>query len=446
MTGALAHHAATARRAGRFGDTHLVHLNPGELATLDRLWGRHTLNPDTGLPEYFDILGALGDVAGAIGSGVSSLFGGSSGSGIGNALGSVGSLLASLLGGGPAGPATGAGGSSSMFGLPMSNNGGSGTPQSTSGGVRTGGPSWLDLLHLASGAASVVGGITQNNAYQRQQHKLQKQQKRQYRENNQHVDYGIGSPTNIVYGLKPQFPTELSGFNPEQALTSRTDPHYRRGGPVRMADGGRLARMGPLARGALSGRHMGGWAAGMGDRPDRPDRVGGGAPYGPPDPSDRDFRRLASPATPAAAPAPAALGAPAAAADLPVGQSAATSAGSIFDANLAGFGPAQRYNFARGGKAAVAGMALPPGALSHPAGQVPGGGTGQSDEVPAYLSKDEYVVPADVVSHLGDGSSGAGAKKMDKLVSHVRKKRTGNSKFPPRMGGLNQMKQLMGGV
>ena len=45
---------------------------------------------------------------------------------------------------------------------------------------------------------------------------------------------------------------------------------------------------------------------------------------------------------------------------------------------------------------------------------------------PAALSDGEFVIPADVVSHLGNGSSNAGAKVLNDMMSNVREKRTGN--------------------
>jgi hypothetical protein len=45
---------------------------------------------------------------------------------------------------------------------------------------------------------------------------------------------------------------------------------------------------------------------------------------------------------------------------------------------------------------------------------------------PAALSDGEFVIPADVVSHLGNGSSNAGAKVLDNMMTNVRKARTGN--------------------
>ena len=65
-----------------------------------------------------------------------------------------------------------------------------------------------------------------------------------------------------------------------------------------------------------------------------------------------------------------------------------------------------------------------------------GASDGMADEVPATvdsvepaaLSDGEYVIPADVVSHLGNGNSDAGAGILDKFLIKVRKERTGNGK------------------
>lgn len=45
---------------------------------------------------------------------------------------------------------------------------------------------------------------------------------------------------------------------------------------------------------------------------------------------------------------------------------------------------------------------------------------------PAALSHGEFVIPADVVSHLGNGNSEAGAKVLEEMMERVRKERTGN--------------------
>jgi hypothetical protein len=65
-----------------------------------------------------------------------------------------------------------------------------------------------------------------------------------------------------------------------------------------------------------------------------------------------------------------------------------------------------------------------------------GPGDGMSDNIPAMighkqparLADGEFVVPADVVSHLGNGSTDAGAKRLYSMMDKVRKARTGNKK------------------
>jgi len=62
-----------------------------------------------------------------------------------------------------------------------------------------------------------------------------------------------------------------------------------------------------------------------------------------------------------------------------------------------------------------------------------GPGDGMSDSIPASiagkrparLATEEFVVPADVVSHLGNGSSDAGAKQLYAMMDKVRTARTG---------------------
>lgn len=51
-----------------------------------------------------------------------------------------------------------------------------------------------------------------------------------------------------------------------------------------------------------------------------------------------------------------------------------------------------------------------------------------ADKQPARLSHGEFVVPADVVSHLGNGNSNAGAERLYDMMDRIRKARTGNTK------------------
>ena len=47
---------------------------------------------------------------------------------------------------------------------------------------------------------------------------------------------------------------------------------------------------------------------------------------------------------------------------------------------------------------------------------------------PAKLSHGEFVIPADVVSHLGNGNSEAGAQRLYDMMEKIRKARTGTAK------------------
>lgn len=65
-----------------------------------------------------------------------------------------------------------------------------------------------------------------------------------------------------------------------------------------------------------------------------------------------------------------------------------------------------------------------------------GGTDGMADQIPANiegrqearLSHGEFVIPADVVSHLGNGNSDAGAQRLYDMMDKIRKARTGTSK------------------
>ena len=67
-----------------------------------------------------------------------------------------------------------------------------------------------------------------------------------------------------------------------------------------------------------------------------------------------------------------------------------------------------------------------------------GPGDGMSDSIPAVikgprpqraaLAQGEFVIPADVVSHLGNGSTDAGSKRLYAMMDKIRHARTGNKK------------------
>jgi hypothetical protein len=69
-------------------------------------------------------------------------------------------------------------------------------------------------------------------------------------------------------------------------------------------------------------------------------------------------------------------------------------------------------------------------------GYLDGAGDGMSDSIPATiegqqparLADGEFVIPADVVSHIGNGSSKAGSKQLYTMLDRIRKARTGHTK------------------
>tara|TARA_R110002020_G_scaffold70358_5_gene182588 strand:+ start:18 stop:1715 length:1698 start_codon:yes stop_codon:yes gene_type:complete len=81
-------------------------------------------------------------------------------------------------------------------------------------------------------------------------------------------------------------------------------------------------------------------------------------------------------------------------------------------------------------------------------GRVNGPGDGMSDSIPfsiegqqpAILSRDEYVLPADIVSMMGNGSSDAGAGKIDSFINDFRVQKYGRGEQPPETSrGLNSI-------
>lgn len=89
-----------------------------------------------------------------------------------------------------------------------------------------------------------------------------------------------------------------------------------------------------------------------------------------------------------------------------------------------------------GGGWSDSGLYAEGGPIPREGGQITGPGDGLSDSVPAMidgqapaaLSTDEHVIPADVVSMIGNGSSQAGHAKLQEMIANVRKMKTGDTK------------------
>jgi hypothetical protein len=69
---------------------------------------------------------------------------------------------------------------------------------------------------------------------------------------------------------------------------------------------------------------------------------------------------------------------------------------------------------------------------------VHGPGDGQSDDIPAMLADGEYVIDAETVAQIGNGSTKAGAKALDKFREGIRahKRSAPINKIPPKTKAL----------
>jgi hypothetical protein len=102
---------------------------------------------------------------------------------------------------------------------------------------------------------------------------------------------------------------------------------------------------------------------------------------------------------------------------------------------------------------AQGGMAYAQGGISSLGGYSDGGrmlkgpGDGMSDSIPAKigskqparLADGEFVVPADVVSHLGNGSTDAGARQLYGMMDRIRAQRTGKKRQAPQVNPKKAM-------
>jgi hypothetical protein len=121
---------------------------------------------------------------------------------------------------------------------------------------------------------------------------------------------------------------------------------------------------------------------------------------------------------------------------------AALQTPTAYDQNAGGGGAAQ------GGIIGYAGGGMPSlGGYSDGGHLLKGPGDGMSDSIPAQigakqparLADGEFVIPADVVSHLGNGSTEAGAKHLYAMMDKIRAARTGRKKQAPQVNATKYL-------
>ena len=152
--GGLAMAANAARSAGRYGDNQLVHMNRDELNELSQNWGKPTINPQTGMPEFFlkKLFKKIGKVLKIAAPIILSIVAPGLGTAIGTAIG-FGGTAAAIAGGAILGGATSAlTGGNALKGALMGGLGGG------LSGVAGGFANKTLGLGLGAGAQNILGG------------------------------------------------------------------------------------------------------------------------------------------------------------------------------------------------------------------------------------------------------------------------------------------------
>jgi hypothetical protein len=422
---------------GRGRDKKLVHMSPRELQGLQALakakGGSLTLNPETGLPEA----GFLEDVLPILAAGAATYF---------TAGAAAPMLMSAGLGATSAGILAGAGSGALISGGMAAMQGGDVGKAALTGGI---GGAIMGGLGAPSGAEGAGTGINPNagigvdpNAGLTQSTQVGTQALNLNPSTGATIDPlagfspqtgGAGVPAS--YGVTPNTPVQATSYaardtansilNAPQASYSMAPPPP----PAPAAAGaapakeGLFASMSPTGKAATA---IGGAAllselanprgTGFEEEPykSRLQRI------------SPDFRGQVptrpNPAYSAQYPVYAAGGGG-------VGDLMMAAGGSYDDEPR---GDNQGYGFMGGGITSL-------GAYSDGGRMLKGPGDGMSDSIPAVIGKKqparladgEFVVPADVVSHLGNGSTDAGAKKLYAMMDKVRQARTGKKRQAP---------------
>jgi len=379
---------------GRYGDSTLVHMNPQEVSGLQALARSHgttlTTNPQTGLPEAFNLKSLLPAVIGAgltIGSGgaLSPLAAGMiTGAGYGLATGDpmkgvtagLGAYGGAGMGSGfsAAGAASGAPGAAGNIATQQAAMGNLGAGQSFYGAELAG---QLNPAQLAAGQSTGMfgsAGMGQNFSQ-------------------------AGTGLANMFGTDAAGTAARSGFMGSPAVAADAAKGIAASPATGVGGGMGLAKYG----GSLAASSMMGGEGGMESRPSFM------RPY------DLDITNVSGSYDPF--------------------ESSAEREQLRYD-----FRPRDAVRVAQGGairyqEGGLAAMMRPEEAMTPPMDGrfLRGNGDGMSDEIPAtiegeqdaLLSDGEFVIPADIVSHLGNGSSEAGAKILYQMMDRVRKARTG---------------------
>ena len=428
-SGALREAAAAAKGAGRFGDTILVHINPKEFAELEAAHGPHTINPETGLPEFgfFSFLGkALKVIAPIAAMAIPGL-----GAAVGGALGlsgALGSTVGSALVGAGLGAATG-GGKGALIGGITGGLGSAIGPSITGALAPTlGAPLAGALTNAAIGAggAAAAGGNPLTGAL---------------------LSGGLSL-------IAPETTSKLQNLFGPSTGNIASDAAAGQVQPA-ISDAGAAASMAPGQGGTGGGSVVSPVSL------PTPAQVSGAAGGGG-SPSGGSILPKALSALLLASALGGDKSGPGVQTTPPPAQPKQPGwdwTGPVFPGGFLTEGPwnsdwvaRHTMNAAKGGRAhKMEGQqqgALAAASPSARAGSIHGPGGGQDDLINAKLSDGEHVFDASVVSALGDGSNNEGHKRLEALKSEIRKNAgKSNPKHPPKKqpGALGMLAKAKGG-
>ena len=404
-------------RYGRNGDNNLVHVSDKELAGIEQLTGRRfTTNPNTGLPEAFNFASLLPIAAGVAGTALGGPLGGAAAAGLtGAALGAAqgDSTERALTKGLIAGATTYAGGQLfSGVGEAAGQTATAATQGAAQGGAETAAQAASALNPMASNAAYTgAESVGQAAGYQG----------------------ALGPATGIEGKLAAagesglQFGDRLSNIasDPGTAISQIGSNIMAKPIPAAIAAGGAYA----TATDAFAPVKM------PGETPYDPSKYPERFPSQP-----RKWNAPSSDYRPGTSPeyryfAKGGL------ADLRQGDQE-TTANLMNEAKAALLGehpkPQEAIARFRSAMGDDAFMALKDRITG---GRIRGAGGGLDDLVPGSiegrqkvrLADGEFILPSDVVSAIGDGSTDAGARRLHEMMDGIRKQKTGSTKQPGRL-------------
>lgn len=399
--GGLVDEAHSIKEAGRGGDSVVVHINRDELEQLRQEWGEPTINPETGMPEFF--LGGLGKLLKKVGKVALPIAGIAA-----NFIPGIGPLASAAIG-----AATGAGGS-------LLNGGG--LKGALTGGLMGALPGALKGIGgVAPAAATTAAGAGAGTAGTAMSNAAQTALKA--------VPAAAGSAASPL-ALSPLLSTPITSATqiaPTLAAAQGVTPAATTAAPAVTT----VAPTAPAARPNFWNRNFSpfGLNTGIPNKFAVPAlglgaiALAGGFKSPKEDPAQSADQFFGQSVNKSSGPGAAASPRPLAVNNRPTE-----------DYARAGYMPEyQYYGMAKGGE--VPPMAARPPAKrgkrppakkpsappAAPSLAVQGPGDGRDDQIDAKLSDGEYVMDAETVSMLGNGSNQAGAKALDGLRVNLRK-------------------------